>query len=65
MLGAGPNFFAYCAGSKFLRRFCASRNIFEAALNAIQFSVGPKKIGPAQNILGPVEGQGNRKEGNN
>ena len=32
--------------------------LFGAALNAIQFLVWLKKFGPAQNILGPVEGQG-------
>ena len=40
--------------------FCARRKVFEEALNAIKFLVWLKKIGPAQNILGPVEGKGNR-----
>ena len=31
------------------------------ALNAVQFLVWHKIFGPAQNILGPVEGQGIRK----
>ena len=39
--------------------YCASTKPFGEALNAIQFLVWPKMFGPAQNILGPVEGQGN------
>ena len=38
--------------------FCAGTKLFEEALNAIKFLVLLKKIGLAQNILGPVEGQG-------
>ena len=38
--------------------FCADTNVFEEALNAVQFLGWLKKIGPAQNILGPVKGQG-------
>ena len=38
--------------------FCASAKVFEEALNAIKFLDWLKKFGPAQNILGPVEGQG-------
>ena len=41
--------------------FCASTIYFGAAAaaqSAIQFLVSPKKFGPAQNSLGPVEGQG-------
>ena len=40
--------FSYCAGTK----------SFGATLNAIQFLVWLKMFGSAQNILGPVEGQG-------
>ena len=38
--------------------FCARTKVFEEALNAINFLDLLKKFGPAQNILGPVEGQG-------
>ena len=31
--------------------------VFEEALNAVKFLGWLKKIGPAQNILGPVKGQ--------
>ena len=40
--------------------FCASTRGFEEALNAIKFLGWLKKLGPAQNILGPVKGQGIR-----
>ena len=40
--------------------FCAGTKLFEEALNAIKFSGWLKKFGPAQNILGPVKGQGIR-----
>jgi hypothetical protein len=33
---------------------------FEEALNAVKFLGWLKKFGPAQNILGPVKGQGIR-----
>ena len=38
--------------------FCAGTKVFEEALNAVKFLGWPKKFGPAQNILGPVKGQG-------
>ena len=38
--------------------FCASTNVFEEALNAVKSLGWLKKFGQAQNILGPVKGQG-------
>jgi hypothetical protein len=38
--------------------FCASTKVFEEALNAVKFLGWLKKFGPAQNILGPIKGQG-------
>ena len=38
--------------------FCAGTKVFEEALNAIKFLDWLKTFGPAQNILGPVKGQG-------
>ena len=38
--------------------FCAGTKFFEEALNAVKFLVWLIKFGPAQNILGPVKGQG-------
>ena len=38
--------------------FCASTKVFEEALNAVKFLGWLKNFGPAQNILGPVKGQG-------
>ena len=38
--------------------FCAGTKVFEEALNAFKFLGWLKKFGPAQNILGPVKGQG-------
>ena len=38
--------------------FCAGTKVFEEALNAVKFSGWFKKFGSAQNILGPVKGQG-------
>jgi len=38
--------------------FRAGAKVFEEALNAGKFLVWLKKPGPAQNILGPVKGQG-------
>ena len=38
--------------------FCAGTKVFEAALNAVKFLGWLKKFGLAQNILGPVKGQG-------
>ena len=38
--------------------FCAGTKIFEEALNAVKFLGWFKKLGPAQNNLGPVKGQG-------
>ena len=40
--------------------FCAGTKVFEEALNAFKFLGWLKKFGPAQNILGPVRGQGMR-----
>ena len=34
--------------------FCVRTKVFEEALNAVKFLGWLKKIGPAQNILGPV-----------
>ena len=38
--------------------FCAGTKVFEEALNAVKFLGWLKKFGLAQNILGPVKGQG-------
>ena len=38
--------------------FCARTKVFEEALNAVKCLGWLKKFGPAQNILGPVKGQG-------
>ena len=38
--------------------FCAGTKVFEEALSAVEFLGWLKKFGPAQNILGPVKGQG-------
>jgi hypothetical protein len=38
--------------------FCAGTKVFEEALNAVKILGWLKKFGPAQNILGPVKGQG-------
>ena len=38
--------------------FCAGTKIFEEAQNAVKFLGWLKKFEPAQNILGPVKGQG-------
>ena len=38
--------------------FCAGTKVFDEALNAVKFLGWLKKFGPAQNILGPVKGQG-------
>ena len=38
--------------------FCAGTKGFEEALNAVKFFSWLKKFGQAQNILGPVKGQG-------
>ena len=60
----------FCVQPKIYSRksqtFCSSQKddlhsvklIFVPALNAIKFWDWLKKIGPAQNILGPVKGQG-------
>ena len=40
--------------------FCAGTKVFEEALNAVKFLGWFKKFGSAQNILGPVKGQGKR-----
>ena len=40
--------------------FRAGTKGFEEALNAVKFLGWLKKFGPAQNILGPVKGQGIR-----
>ena len=47
--------FAFCKSG-----FCASTKVLEEALNAVKFLGWLKIFGPAQNILGPVKGQGNR-----
>ena len=38
--------------------FCASTKVFEEALNTVKFLGWLNIFGPAQNILGPVKGQG-------
>ena len=38
--------------------FCASTKVFEEALNSVKFLDWLKKFGLAQNILGPLKGQG-------
>ena len=38
--------------------FCASRKVFEEAQKSVKFLGRHKTFGPAQNILGPVKGQG-------
>ena len=38
--------------------FVPAKKVFEEALNAVKFLGWLKKFGPAQNILGPVKGQG-------
>jgi hypothetical protein len=38
--------------------FVPSQKFLEEALNAVKFLGWPKIFGPAQNILGPVKGQG-------
>ena len=40
--------------------FCAGNKVFEEALNTVKFFGCLQKFGPAQNILGPVKGQGIR-----
>ena len=40
--------------------FCTGTKVFEEALDAVKFLGWLKKFGTAQNILGPVKGQGNR-----
>ena len=37
--------------------FCACTKVFEKVLNAVKFLGWLKRIGPAQNILGPLKGQ--------
>ena len=48
--------------------FCADTKVFEGALNAVKFLGWLKKFELAQNILGPVKGQGisgsNKNKGN-
>ena len=44
--------------------FCAGTKVFEEALNEVKFLGWLKKFGQAQNILGPVEGQGIRQPEN-
>ena len=41
--------------------FVPAQIVFEEALNAVKFLGWPKKFGPAQNVLGPVKGQGMSK----
>ena len=40
--------------------FCGDTKGFAEAINAVKFLGGLKNFGPAQNILGPVKGQGIR-----
>ena len=55
ILGQTKRLFAF---SKIV--FCAGTKVFEEALNAVKFLGWLKKFGPAQNILGPVKGQGTK-----
>jgi hypothetical protein len=63
VFSAGPHFlcqtktlFTYCASHT---HFVPDKNIgFCASTNAVKFWDWLKKFGPAQNILGPVKGQG-------
>ena len=57
MFCAGPNFLSQPKNST---AFSASPKGFEDALKAVKFLGWLKKFGPAQNILGPVKGQGIR-----
>ena len=71
-LSQPKNLFTYCASHKHFAPdkkmsfafnkivFCAGIKVFEEALNAVKFLGWLKKFGPAQNILGPVKGQGIR-----
>ena len=38
--------------------FCTGTKVFDEALNKVKFLGWLKNFGPAQNILGPVKGQG-------
>ena len=38
--------------------FCDGKKVFDEAQNAVKILGWLKKFGPAQNILGPVKGQG-------
>ena len=76
MFWDGPNFlcqtknlFTYCGSHKHFVPgkdefskigFCARTKVFEEALNAVKVLGWLKEFGPAQNILGPVKGQGIR-----
>ena len=53
ILGQTKRLFAF---SKIV--FCAGTKVFEEALYATKFMEWLKTFGPAQNILGPVKGQG-------
>ena len=66
------NLFIYCGSHKHFASdkkmiafskivFCASTKFFEKALNAVKFLGWHKIFGPAQNILGPLKGQGIKK----
>ena len=57
-VGANRGLFAFgrFAISKIV--FCGSTKVFEEALHAVKFLGLLKKFGQAQNILGPVKGQG-------
>ena len=60
MFWAGPSFL--CKTKRLFEFskivFCASTKVFEETLNAVKFLGRLKIFGPAQNILGPVKGQG-------
>ena len=67
MFCASPNFlcrtknlFTYCASHKHFSKidFRGGLKVFEEALNAVKFLGWLIKFEPAQNILGPVKGQG-------
>ena len=74
MFLAGPNFlyqnknlFTYCGShkhfvpdKKMIWIQFASTKFFEEKLNAVKVLGWLKKFGPAQNVLGPVKGQGTK-----
>ena len=62
MFCAGPNILCQTKRSFAFSKigFCVGTKVFEEALNAIKFWEWLITFGLAQNILGPVKGQGIR-----